>query len=194
MAPRSYQLKKRAEAVEATRHRIIEAVVQLHAEKGVVATTYDDIAKKADVALATVYRHYPTLDQLVPACGGRIREITVPPGPEIFDGKETASERIRIYVREFFDFWTRMSRWVEKARCDAATVPALARGLQEQEQYRRGMATLALGDLAVREEAVRVTLALTDFYVWKALSNQALEEEAALIVTKTLLNHLNIKD
>ena len=41
--------------------------MHLHLEQGIVATTWEDIARRADVATATVYRHYPTLDELVGA-------------------------------------------------------------------------------------------------------------------------------
>jgi AcrR family transcriptional regulator len=62
MAPRKYDLGKRAEAVEETRRRIIQATFELHGEKGVVATSMQDVAERADVALRTVYYHYPTVD------------------------------------------------------------------------------------------------------------------------------------
>jgi len=65
MAPRKYQLRKRSEAVEETRRRIIDATFELHNEKGVLATSMQDVAERSDVALRTVYNHYPTVDDLV---------------------------------------------------------------------------------------------------------------------------------
>jgi len=54
----------RQAAKDALRRRIVDATMALHLEKGVVATSFDDIARKADVAVATVYRHFPTLHEL----------------------------------------------------------------------------------------------------------------------------------
>ena len=60
--PRKYDLGRRAAAAEQTRRRIVDATVALHAEQGIVATTYKDIAQRADVGVGTVYNHFPTVD------------------------------------------------------------------------------------------------------------------------------------
>ena len=193
MAPRAYRSKKRAEAVEDTRRRITEAVVQLHREKGVIATTYDDIARRADVAPATVYRHFPTVDDLIPACGARIVEITSPPGPGILDGKRTPAEMLRGLVDELFGYWRRAEPYLSVGRCEAAKVPALAAGLREWDEGVRMLIVSALGD-AAGENGVRLVKAMADFYTWKALAAEGLEDEAAAIITGMLLNHLGIEE
>mgnify|MGYP003455060942 CR=1 FL=1 len=83
MAPRKYDLGKRADAVEETRRRIIQATFELHAEKGVVATSMQDVAERADVALRTVYHHYPTIDDLVAGCGKKVMALLAQPTPAI---------------------------------------------------------------------------------------------------------------
>jgi len=65
MAGRKYQLRKRAEDLDATRERIVDATAALHYEQGVAATSYIQIAERAGVGAATVYRHFPTLGSLV---------------------------------------------------------------------------------------------------------------------------------
>ncbi|HSP56032.1 MAG TPA: TetR/AcrR family transcriptional regulator, partial [Dehalococcoidia bacterium] len=177
MAPRAYRSTKRAEAVEGTRRRITEAVVQLHREQGVIATTYDDIARRADVAPATVYRHFPTVGDLIPACGARILEITSPPGPAIFDGKKTPAERLRVLVDELFGFWVRAESWLNVGRCEAAKVPALAADLRNWDWAIRGLVGAALGE-GVGDQAVSLVKAMTDFYTWKALAAEGLRDEA----------------
>ena len=69
MAGREYRMRKRAEGLDATRERIVEATAALHYEQGVEATSYVQIAERAGVGPATVYRHFPTLGSLVEACG-----------------------------------------------------------------------------------------------------------------------------
>ena len=61
MAPRRHDLGNRAELKHLMRRRIVEATFELHSEKGVVDTSMQDIADRADVALHTVYRYFPTI-------------------------------------------------------------------------------------------------------------------------------------
>lgn len=189
MAPRSYRLGKRAAQVEDTRRRIIDAVTRLHSERGIVATTYEAIAEAADVAVATVYRHFPSLDELVPACGDRILEITGPPGPNIFDGKETLEERVRAFVSAMFEFWSRARVYVEKPMAEAERVPALARRLVMQEGLIEMQARQALGERANGGDALRLLLAFTDLRAWMALADHGLTEDATEIVSRTVLTH-----
>ena len=65
----------RSAAVAQTRRRIIDATRALHTERGIAATSWDDIAARAGVGVGTVYRHFPTLDELVPACSAVSQEI-----------------------------------------------------------------------------------------------------------------------
>jgi AcrR family transcriptional regulator len=190
MSPRKYRLGKRASAVEETRQRIVESVVQLHGEKGVLATTYEDIARLADVSPATVYRHFPSVADMIPACGARISEITSPPDPSIFTDAETPEDRVLILVEALFGFWHRVEPWLGKARMDAPKVPTLARFIREDENAIRALVADALGEDPISENA-RVAVALTDFYAWRALSDAGLEEEAARIVTEMLLNRIS---
>jgi AcrR family transcriptional regulator len=46
-------MDKRKAAVEETRQRILEATFALHAEKGIFGTSWQDIAKRADVSVVT---------------------------------------------------------------------------------------------------------------------------------------------
>src|SRR2546429_9333633 len=105
MAPRTYRMTRRAAANEETRKRIVDAAIALHAEKGVLGTSWPDIAKRADVALGTVYRHFPSLDQLVPACTSENALRTRPPGPRIQVGLACPVKRISKYVRAKYSFY-----------------------------------------------------------------------------------------
>src|SRR3954453_23200307 len=65
---RSYELKKRAEAMAGTRLRITEAAVELHGSVGPSRTTVSAVAERAGVQRHTVYRHFPTEAALFSAC------------------------------------------------------------------------------------------------------------------------------
>jgi AcrR family transcriptional regulator len=58
MSPRPYRLGKRAEGIEQTRERILDATRDLLVRDGYRSTSLDEIARTADVARATVYYQF----------------------------------------------------------------------------------------------------------------------------------------
>ena len=46
--------------------------MRVHDEKGVAPATFSEIAQRAGVGVATVTRHFPTLSDLVRACGAHV--------------------------------------------------------------------------------------------------------------------------
>ena len=74
-------MTRRASAAAQTRQRIIEATRALHGEQGIAATSWDQIAARAGVGVGTVYRHFPSLDELIPACGAVTMEVLALPDP-----------------------------------------------------------------------------------------------------------------
>src|SRR2546427_11743896 len=93
MTPRAYKMERRAEASAETRRRIVDAAIALHAEKGVLGTSWADIARQADVAVGTVYRYFPTHDQLVSACTSENARRTRPPSPAMLAGVTSPDRR-----------------------------------------------------------------------------------------------------
>jgi AcrR family transcriptional regulator len=189
MTPRPYRLGARRAAIDDTRRRIVDAVVALHAEKGVIATRFQDIAQRADVALGTVYRHFPTLDTVVRACGERLLEITRPPAPEILADEPSPGHRLRRLVGELFAFYERARPWLEVQRAEAARVPALAASGRRHAAAREALVRQAMGP-AVADRAERAVLAFTDFAVWKTLAAESTTAEAAALVSEVLLGWL----
>ncbi|HSP55377.1 MAG TPA: hypothetical protein VLS25_07295, partial [Dehalococcoidia bacterium] len=57
----------------------------------------------------------------------------------------------------------------------------------------RALVGAALGEDS-SDHAVRLVKAMTDFYTWKALAAEGLQDEAPAIVTRMLLNHLGIEE
>ena len=66
--PRAYTKVRRAAAEEATRERIVCAMVELHEELGPARTTVSAIAERAGVERLTVYRHFPDEPSMLRAC------------------------------------------------------------------------------------------------------------------------------
>lgn len=187
MAPRRYNLGRRAATVEETRRRIVEAIINLHAEKGVLGTSLEDIARRADVALGTVQRHFPSLDDVVRACGPRITQITRPPNPEIFSGQDALSNRIKTLVQELFAFYERAAPWLEVGRCERKKLPVLDEGVRHLEELLEGTVREGLRPSITDERTLKVITALTDFYVWKSLSDRGMRDKAAALISDVLL-------
>lgn len=139
----------------------------LHAEQGIVATSYKDIARRADVGVGTVYYHFPVLDDLVMACGGRLLELTRPPGSEIFVGLRSRGTRLERLVIEVFAWYERYPAW-RRAICDADKLEMLARGVERRDAILRSLVESALGPDTTPETAT-ATLALVNFEVYRVL-------------------------
>src|SRR6267378_2259469 len=188
MAPRAYRMTRRAAANAETRRRIVDAAIALHAEKGVLGTSWPDIAKRADVALGTVYRHFPSLDQLVPACTSENALRTKPPGPSILVGLTRPQERIGQFVQELFAFYGRTAPWTPRAGIDRHEVPVLDTILSRREAALKALVEETLGPLRRRRHALEAALALTDFAVWRSLTRSGLSTEAAArLITEMLM-------
>jgi AcrR family transcriptional regulator len=184
VTPRSYRMAKRAESVEDTRRRILEASLALHLEKGILATSWQDIAQRADVAVGTVYYHFPTFDELVPACSSLGFELTAPPGPEIFTGLRSTPTRLDKLVRELFAFYERSRKGFELGIRESDRVPALARVADEKRKQFRALVLEALG-AGAKKRRVDVVEALVDFPFWLSLTERGIGKEACV---KTVLH------
>jgi AcrR family transcriptional regulator len=107
----------RSAAAEETRRRILEATLELHTEKGIFGTSWQDIARRADVSVGTVYRHFPTLAELVPACGELLFERTQPPSPDDAAAAVGAAsdpvERLERAATVLFSFYERAGASLE---------------------------------------------------------------------------------
>lgn len=191
MAPRKYSMNKRKAAVEETRQRIVEATLALHSEKGMFDTSWKDIAERADVSVATVYNHFPSLDELVPACGALIMAITDPPSLEdasrIFGNAQTLEERLERLISEVFDFYERGEPYMEVGPKERQ-LPAIQEWEAGMRATREGLAREALRPVQSEESTVRAVAALLDFPVFKSFrGHEVLREEAKEMMNDMLL-------
>jgi AcrR family transcriptional regulator len=191
VTPRKYTMDKRRAAVEATRRRILEATLALHAQKGIFGTSWQDIARRADVSVGTVYKHFPSLEELVPACGELVYAITRPPSlddaPEIFAGAGSIEERLERLVSELFDFYERGAPYIE-TDFQERRLPAVA----EWEAYMRatiaGLVREALDPAGPDERAVQAVSALLDFSTYKSFLDRDIQkDQAAKTMNEVLL-------
>jgi AcrR family transcriptional regulator len=191
LTPRKYTMDKRKAAVEETRRRIVEATLALHAEKGAFGTSWQDIAKHADVSVGTVYKHFPSLDELVPACGELVFAISRPPSledaPQIFAGASSLEERLGRLVSEFFDFYERGEPYLE-IDFQERQLPAVQEWEAHMRATREGLAREALRPLLEPEErTVRALSALIDFPFFKSFRRHDVSTAEAEEIVKSML-------
>jgi AcrR family transcriptional regulator len=145
--------------------------MQLHDEQGVATTSYPQIAERAGVGAATVYRHFPTLGELVRACGAHVWQEMRPPVPQaaaaVLAGVETRRERLARLVEELDAFYMRGALRLSLASMDRDRVPELDGFLLAVEGGVQALVREALGR-SEPEAAVEVVLALSAFPVWGA--------------------------
>ena len=188
-------MDKRKAAVEETRRRIVEATLALHSEKGIFGTSWQDIAHRADVSVGTVYKHFPSLDELVPACGELMYAITRPPSledaPQIFAEANSLEERLGRLIEELFDFYERGAPYIE-TDFQERRLPAVV----EWEAYMRstiaGLVHEALVSAGPDEHTVQSVSALLDFSTFKSFVDRDIpKEQAAKTMSEVLLCWIN---
>jgi AcrR family transcriptional regulator len=183
-------MDKRKAAVEETRQRILEATLALHSEKGILGTSWQDIARRADVSVGTVYKHFPSIDELVPACGELMYAITRPPSledaPHIFAGAHSLEERLERLIAELFDFYERGAPYIE-TDSQERQLPVV----QEWEAHMRatleGLTREALLPAQPGEGTVRAVSALLDFSTFKSFLERGIQKEQAAKTMNELL-------
>ena len=127
-AKRKYELKRRAENQAATRQRIVEAALELHATVGPARTTVIDIAESAGVERVTVYRHFPDELALFSACSAHYRAQNPPPDMSSWAAIKDPVERLRAALGSFYAYYDRVAPMLQNVLRDAETVPAVWQG------------------------------------------------------------------
>jgi AcrR family transcriptional regulator len=191
MSPRKYDMSRRALAAEQTRHRIVDATRELHTEQGIAATSWDDIAARAGVGVGTVYRHFPSLDELVPACGAVSMQIIALPRPDdaaaLFDGLRTPAERITRLVNEAFGIYERGSRELQVARREPDAHPSVAAVDAALEESLAALVDAALAPFDVSPPERALARAMVDLNTWDALRNAGLDAAGAVAAISDVL-------
>ena len=97
---RRYELRKRADAMQATRRRITEAAMELHGTLGPARTTITAVAERAGVQRQTVYRHFANEQELLAACSGHFAAAHPWPDAARWRAITDPAERLRTALGE----------------------------------------------------------------------------------------------
>jgi AcrR family transcriptional regulator len=181
---------KRAAAVEETRRRIVDATRALHAERGIAATSWEDIAHRAGVGVGTVYRHFPSVDELIPACGRASMQVIALPDPmttaALFEGAHDAM-RIRRLVGEAYAIYERGASELRVARLERDVHPAVTQTAEDLEASLQALTDAALEPLGCSEADGRLVRAMLDLGTWDALRAHGLGPAEAVATVADML-------
>ncbi len=181
---RPYRKQRRAELEEATRRRITESAVALHATLGPSQTSLSAIAAHAGVRRSTLYRHFADEAAVFEACTAHW--MAANPVPDL--GRWTTiadpDERARVALRDLYPYYRRTEQMLTNLFRDEQTMPLVA---QLFAGFRRYLAAaqevLMIGRKqrgATRRQVTAATGHAIAFTTWKSLAtDQGLDDPQA---------------
>jgi AcrR family transcriptional regulator len=149
--------------------RILDAAYDLHNQKGILETTWQDIAESAGVSVAEVDARFATVEDLVPACGGlSLSRVQLPPpehAGELFEGQDR-DERRRTLVSTLFGMYDRGAADFRLMRRESERLSIVAHARAAAEEARDALIAVAL---APDDDAGSVALvrSFTDLGMWE---------------------------
>ena len=192
MSPRKYDMSKRSRSVEETRQRIIEATIAAHGELGMLETTFQDVAERADVALGTVHRHFPTVEDLVAACGRSFLPTLALPTPssaaDRFRDLGSDTDRIERLADEIADIYDRGLGVFLEVRRASTRIGAAAEGLRARDASIDALVDAAVLPLHPNADQRRTVRALADARFWDALRGSGLDRQQIRATAGRLLH------
>lgn len=186
MSPRAYRMTRRADAVDRTRQRILEAALAEYAESGIAGTSMQAVARRADVASGTVLYHYPTPDDLADAVLQNSVKKMAPPTADDIDPVAPLAERILTLTSELFRVY-RSTDLEYHAWLKSRDHPAMKHWEQWYYQIYEEALMQALGDRAADPGALQIASALVDPGFRASLLMRGFTEEQAVQQTVRLV-------
>lgn len=116
-------MDKRAEQVETTRQRIVNAAVALHGSVGPARTTIAGVAEQAGVTRLTVYRHFADDDALFSACSAHWLSQQQLPDPAAWSELADPLKRLHAGLTDLYRFYRDGEPMLRRIYADWAALP-----------------------------------------------------------------------
>ena len=165
-------MNKRAEQVDTTRQRIVDAAVALHGSVGPARTTIAGIAEQAGVTRLTVYRHFADDEALFSACSSHWLSQQQLPDPAAWREHADPLERLHAGLTDLYRFYRDGEPMLRRIYGDWAALPERHRAeIQERDAFFRDLLLEAFPEphsgrlLAVVAHAV-------SFWTWRSLCHE----------------------
>jgi AcrR family transcriptional regulator len=183
-------MTRRAEGVDETRQRIVEAALHLHTTIGPARTTISAIAEEAGVTRLTVYRHFPTADELYAACTTHWMSQHPRPDPSTWMKIKSSEQRARKALTELYDWYRENADDQFAVRRDVHAMPVWV-GAAMRNMDAQGADAIVAGSTlrgAARRRLRAAAGHAVSYDTWRSLAiDQGLEDdEAAQLMTKLL--------
>ena len=178
---RTYTKHRRAESEAETRAHIVEATVALHEEVGPARTTIAAIAERAGVHRPTVYRHFPTVEELLGACSGHWVALHPPPDPASWVAVPDPDERLRLALDELFAYYEATEAMTRNVLRDAAVMPELAIYGDQFSDYFAAVTEVLLAGRAADAMLEAALTVATAFETWQTISQRTALDRAGAI-------------
>ena len=171
---RRYELRKRADAMEATRRRITEAAVELHGSVGPARTTITAVADRAGVQRQTVYRHFPTEEALFDACSGHFAQANPRPDIEAWRAIADPEQRLAAALDELYAYYERTEAMYSNLFRDETLVAPVGARLPRFRAYLDDAALVLAAGWGARAGGRAMLVAAArhalDFHTWRSLA------------------------
>ncbi|TFW05522.1 TetR/AcrR family transcriptional regulator [Oxalobacteraceae bacterium OM1] len=182
MARRPYDNTLRKEAEADTVRRIVAATVDLHAQKGGMATSHADIAERAGVSVATVYKHFPTRETLLPHCIGSVSASAPPLDAAQLLAIRNRKQRLAAFVEALHARYRYFHPWMRWTPRDAPALPALAKFAEAGEKELGTLIRTVLESWAggpLPQETLTLAKVLLGYPAWQRVESELRDPERA---------------
>jgi AcrR family transcriptional regulator len=186
-ATRPYRQRERARQHQATRQRIVDALIELHETVGAAQTTVVEVARRAGVGRMTVYNHFATEAEMVTACTSHWIALHPPPDVEAWARIRDPHQRLAAALRELYEYYRQTQAMWTTAYRDVALVESLGEIMDRTwfALLSRAVEVLIAGRGLRGNGRRRVAGALrlvVDFPTWRTLTDSDLGDRDAAAV------------
>lgn len=164
-------MRRRAEQVDETRQRIVEATAELHGSVGPAATTVAAIADRAEVTRLTVYRHFPDQAALFGACSAHWASRQQLPDPGAWSQIGDPAARLRSGLADLYRFYRAGAGMLTHIHRDFAALPeAHQQALRDGDIYFRDVLAAPFGGTEDEHRRLRAVIGhAISFWTWRSL-------------------------
>ena len=164
-------MRRRAEQVDQTRQRIVEATVELHGSVGPASTTIAAIAEAAEVTRLTVYRHFPDDAALFAACSAHWISRQQLPDPAAWSGIGDPAARLRAGLADLYRFYRAGAGMLTCLYRDLAALPEVyQQALLDQDTLFCDVLAAPFGGTSNQHRRRRALIGhAISFWTWRSL-------------------------
>jgi AcrR family transcriptional regulator len=176
-------MHRRAEQVDQTRQRIVQATVELHGSAGPAATTIAAIADRAGVTRLTVYRHFPDQIALFGACSAYWTSRQQLPDPGAWSQIGDPAARLRAGLADIYRFYRAGAGMLTHIHRDLAALPeAHQQALRDGDTLARDVLTAPFDGIGDEHRRLRAAVGhAISFWTWSSLClDQGLTDTEAI--------------